>query len=377
MKAPEPAYLVRRIGDTLIAADETFSQFYQIEPAEELETRPIPQLEGIDPPDEPYFSLNPLVGQDSPHLYMLGIPYSGGSGMEGSKVAGFEQSLRAESWKKVMYPALTQSRISGLYDIGSGQRLLESVMMQDLGTCQTDDTDSSYSKGLNSALVYTEREEALLCCIGGDHSITYSILKSILSRSNARIILVQFDAHHDCGVDAIHQNEMHHANFVRHLLTEDGIVAVVQIGLRGLRSVDQMYKHPKLVQIPAEQMTPERVRTTLLDIQHKFQAEAAYLSFDLDCLDPGSFPYVDFPISGGPSWFNTRNCVVAALESSLPYVGFDMVEGQEAESDERIPGQYEMALRMLTYMMDGMHRNYLRHGKDALRVSQALEGTRR
>lgn len=100
MKAPEPVYLVRRIGDTLIAADETFSQFYQIEPAEELETRPIPQLDGIDPPDEPYFSLKPLVGQDSPHLYMLGIPYSGGSGMEGSKVAGFEQSLRAESWKR-------------------------------------------------------------------------------------------------------------------------------------------------------------------------------------------------------------------------------------------------------------------------------------
>lgn len=37
MTTSEPAYLVRRIADTWIAADETFSQFYELEPAKELE----------------------------------------------------------------------------------------------------------------------------------------------------------------------------------------------------------------------------------------------------------------------------------------------------------------------------------------------------
>lgn len=366
MKDLEPVYLVRRLGDALIAADKSFSQFYQIEPAEELEPRLVPQLAGIAPPVVPFFSLEPLVSHVSPCLYILGIPYAGGTSMEESKVGEFEQSLRAESWKKVLYPALTESRLSGLTDIGNGQRLLEFIAMQDLGSCVPceHEGDYFYMEGLRSALHYTQAEKALLCCIGGDHSITYSILKSMLSQTSGKIILVQFDAHHDCGVDAIHQEQVNHANFVRHLLEEDNIAAIVQIGLRGLRSLDQMYSHPKLIQISAEQMTPERVRTVLAETQQTHQAEAAYLSFDLDCLDPGSFPYVDFPISGGPTWFNTRDCVVSALESPLPFVGFDMVEGQGVEHEVQIPGQYEIALRMLTYMMDGMYRNWERHRND-------------
>ncbi|WP_337034916.1 arginase family protein [Paenibacillus illinoisensis] len=359
MKTSEPAYLVRRIGDLWIAADETFSQFYEVEPVKELEPRTPPDLPGVEPPEVPFFLYETLCGYEAPRLCIVGIPYSGGTSMGNSTVAGFERTLRAESWKKVLYPSLKQTANSGLFDIGSGTHLLENVFLEDLGTCITGeaDTDTSYRRGLVSALDHARDQQALLCSIGGDHSITLAVLQTMLKDADERVVLVQFDAHHDCGVDAVHQEQPSHSNFVRHLL-EDGIVAaVVQIGLRGLRAADQMYRHPGLVQISAEQMTPEKVRSVLNDVHERFNVSSAYLTFDLDCLDPGSFPYVDFPIAGGPTWQNVRDCVQAALEAPISYVGMDLVEGQGMQPDKPIPGQYELALRMLAHMMDGIDRN--------------------
>jgi|GEM_PF-1435324 len=360
MKHSEPAYLVRRIGDTWIAADETFDQFYELEPEHTLEPRFPPDLPGVEPPEVPFFLYEPLKEQ-APKLCILGIPYSGGTSLENSSVSGFVHALRAESYKKVLYPSLKGSGNSGLYDIGNGTRLLEDVVMQDWGWCLMEEADNHaelpYSRGITSALERSREHQALLCCLGGDHSITQGVLQRMPKARGSRRVLVQFDAHHDCGIDAIHQDLPSHSNFVRHLLEDGTVEAVVQIGLRGLRSADQMYKHPGLMQISAEQMTPEKVSGILNEVRERYDIDSAYLTFDLDCLDPGEFPYVDFPIGGGPTWQNIRNCVIAALDAPLPYLGMDMVEGQGVSSDRNIPGQYELALRMLAYMLDGMDRN--------------------
>lgn len=60
MKTSEPAYLIRRIADTWIAADETFSQFYELEHAEELEPRCPPELPGVESAQAPFFCTDPF-----------------------------------------------------------------------------------------------------------------------------------------------------------------------------------------------------------------------------------------------------------------------------------------------------------------------------
>ncbi|WP_405142942.1 arginase family protein [Paenibacillus sp. FSL H7-0942] len=375
MKTSEPAYLVRRIADAWIAADETFSQFYELEPAKELEPQRPPDLPGVEPAEAPFFLYEPLIGHGAPQLGILGIPHSGGTSMLNSSVAGLAHALRVESWKKVIYPSLQESGNSSLYDIGSGRRLLESVAMQDWGTCLMNeaeaDTAVPYQKGLAAALDHALDQQALLCCIGGDHSITHAVLQMMAKATGSRRVLVQFDAHHDCGIDAIHQEHPSHSNFVRHLLEQGTVAAVVQIGLRGLRSADQMYSHSGLIQISAEHMTPERVSHVLNEVRQKYDVDSAYLTFDLDSLDPGSFPFVDFPIAAGPTWQNIRDCVTAALEVPIAYQGMDMVEGQGVQSDRHIPGQYELALRMLAYMVDGIDRNRRRFkNSSSIRVAR-------
>ncbi|WP_427182245.1 arginase family protein [Paenibacillus sp. TC-CSREp1] len=373
MKTSEPAYLIRRIAHTWIAADETFSQFYELEHAEELEPRCPPELPGVESAQAPFFLYRPLSGHEVPRLAILGIPYSGGTSIRHSSVGEFVHALREESWKKVIYPSLSQGGNSSLYDIGNGKKLLHTASIQDWGTCMMGEqsldghlpiegeTLYPYQRGLEAALHQAMHQQTRLCCIGGDHSITYEVLRRMSEISGNRTMLVQFDAHHDCGIDAIYQENPSHSNFVRHLLEQGTVAAVVQIGLRGLRSAEQMYRHPGLIQISAEQMNPDRVSQVLNEVRQRYGADSAYLTFDLDSLDPGSFPYVDFPIAGGPTWQNIRDCVTAALEVPILYQGMDMVEGQGVQADHRIPGHYEMALRMLVYMLDGMDRNQRQH----------------
>ena len=181
MKTSEPAYLVRRIADAWIAADETFSQFYELEPRKSWSHNAPRICRGWNLRKRLFFLYEPLIGHRAPQLGILGIPHSGGTSMLNSSVAGLAHALRVESWKKVIYPSLQESGNSSLYDIGSGRRLLESVTMQDWGTClmneEETDTAVPYQKGLAAALDHALDQQALLCCIGGDHSITHAVLQ--------------------------------------------------------------------------------------------------------------------------------------------------------------------------------------------------------
>lgn len=356
-----PYYLMQRLGESWVAADEGFTQFYEVQPDSWNKDRDTPILPGVRHPLIPYFKFRPLLGQPKPNFYLLGIPYTGGTSIHDSSVGLFEDSLRAESWKRTVYPAFVSPYTSGLYDIGTDRRLMQGVILQDLGSCVKEhfisDESGVSSPGVSEAVKLSVTEQAGLYSIGGDHSITHSLLSAFVEQMNKPIILIEFDAHHDCGIDALHHDRIHHANFVRHLLARDEIAAVVQLGLRGIRSVDQMYTHDKLIQISGERMEPQTIQRILSELRMNYPEAVAYLSFDMDCLDPGTFPYVDFPLSGGPSWPVVLQAVETVLRSDLYFIGGDLVEGQGVAASDRVPGQMELALRLMVHMLEGLHQN--------------------
>ena len=96
--------------------------------------------------------------------------------------------------------------------------------------------------------------------IGGDHSLTYAAVKALAEQCGHRVLLVQFDAHHDCGPDPFALEHLDHSNFVYHLLQSDVVCGVVQVGLRGLRSPSQMVWEERVKQIPAEQIAAQTTR---------------------------------------------------------------------------------------------------------------------
>jgi agmatinase len=165
-----------------------------------------------------------------------------------------------------------------------------------------------------------------LVAIGGEHGITLALLRA-LARRHGPLALVQFDAHVDTWPDSFGQPYGHGSVFY-HAINE-GLVdprRMVQVGIRSpvQKEVYEWTLAKGIAVIGAEEVhgaTPaaisERVRSIL-------GAHPAYLSFDIDALDPAFAPGTGTPEIGGLcSW--QAQAVLRRLDGTN-FVGMDVVE---------------------------------------------------
>jgi len=149
--------------------------------------------------------------------------------------------------------------------------------------------------------------------LGGDHSITYPILKSI-AKAHQGVSILHFDAHGDL-YDELDGNKFSHAcPFAR--IMEDGLAKhLTQVGIR------TMTQHQK------EQANRFDVRVIQMkDWQPNLDlhlADPVYLTFDIDVLDPAFAPGVSHHEPGG---FTTREALNMIQSLNLDIIGCDLVE---------------------------------------------------
>ena len=164
-------------------------------------------------------------------------------------------------------------------------------------------------------------------CIGGDHSMVLAELRAAAA-AHGRLALVHLDAHADVW-DAYYGARYFHGTVFRRA-AEEGLVdpaASVQAGMRGtLYGADDEREPGRLgyEAIPwaeLEAMTPaeygDRVRARVGD-------RPAFLSFDIDFVDPAFAPGTGTPEVGGP----TSGQALAYLRAlhGIDFRGFDCVE---------------------------------------------------
>ncbi len=164
-------------------------------------------------------------------------------------------------------------------------------------------------------------------CIGGDHSIVLAELRAAAA-THGPLALVHLDAHADVW-DAYYGARYFHGTVFRRA-AEEGLVdpaASVQAGMRGtLYGADDEREPARLgyAAIPwaeLEQMTPaeygDRVRARVGD-------RPAFLSFDIDFVDPAFAPGTGTPEVGGP----TSSQALAYLRAlhGIDFRAFDCVE---------------------------------------------------
>jgi agmatinase len=163
--------------------------------------------------------------------------------------------------------------------------------------------------------------------VGGDHGITLPILRA-LGRTSEPLGVLQIDAHHDTH-DELYGVRDNHATAMRRAV-EEGIVdprRVVQLGLRGsLYAPDEMEwaRAQGFTEIGAEaflelgpQRTAELVRETLRD-------GPAYLTLDIDGLDPTVAPGTGVPEPGGLGYNDCLNVLRGVAGTN--FVGADLTE---------------------------------------------------
>ncbi|MEM7423483.1 MAG: agmatinase [Pseudomonadota bacterium] len=154
--------------------------------------------------------------------------------------------------------------------------------------------------------------------LGGDHFVTYPILKAHAKR-HGPVALLQFDSHSDTWRDD--GKRIDHGTMFFHG-TNEGIIDPahsVQIGIRsgnpeshGFTVLDADY----MIERPVEEIVARIARVT--------DGRPVYLTFDIDCLDPSAAPGTGTPVCGGPS-FQRAERILTGL-TGLDIVGADVVE---------------------------------------------------
>jgi len=149
--------------------------------------------------------------------------------------------------------------------------------------------------------------------LGGDHSITYPIVKAF-ARHYHELTIFHFDAHPDL-YDEFEGNRLSHAcPFAR--IMEAGLAKrLVQVGIR------TMVGHQRE---QAERFGVEVVEMRSLPAHDRLQAAGpVYISFDMDVLDPAFAPGVSHREPGGMS---VREAIAHLHAIQGEIVGADVVE---------------------------------------------------
>ena len=159
---------------------------------------------------------------------------------------------------------------------------------------------------------------AYLLSLGGDHYVTWPLLKAHAEK-HGPLALIQFDAHQDTWEDE--EDVIDHGSFVTRAV-KDGIIdpdKSIQIGIRTHAPED--YGIEIIYGDEVEEMSTEAIAN---QIKQRVGSGPAYLTFDIDCLDPAYAPGTGTPVAGGPS--SAKMLGVLRKLGSLNIVGSDVVE---------------------------------------------------
>jgi arginase len=154
--------------------------------------------------------------------------------------------------------------------------------------------------------------------LGGDHSITYPIIKAFAPRYE-KLTIVHFDAHSDL-YDEYEGSRVSHACPFARIMEERLAARLVQIGIRTLN------RHQRE---QAEKFGVEIVQMAGLPAYDRLKIDGAvYISFDMDVLDPAFAPGVSHREPGGMS---VREAIAHLHAVAGEIVGADMVEYNPAQ----------------------------------------------
>ena len=161
---------------------------------------------------------------------------------------------------------------------------------------------------------------------GGDHSITYPIVRAI--GKERPVAIVHFDAHSDT-VGEVRGSKFHHG-CPFYLGVEEGYMVpekIIQIGIRGTQNFADQWDYPKekgFRVVFIEEVYELGLPGVIKEIHRVVGDMPVYLSFDIDAIDPAFAPGTGTPEIGGllsrEAQILLRGC------EGLDIVGADLVE---------------------------------------------------
>lgn len=236
-------------------------------------------------------------------IVLFGAPFdSTTSNRPGARFAS--RVMRAESWGLESYSPYLDLDLA---EIGR--------------VCDLGDLELSFGDPKPALAQIEKTAEAILndgklpCMIGGEHLVTLGAVRAA-AKKHPGLAVVHLDAHTDLRPQYLGA-ELSHATVMRRVYELLGERSLFQFGIRSGEREEFLFAR-------------EHLHTRLYDLQgietlaDALAGRPAYLSIDLDVLDPSVFPGTGTPEPGGVSF--------AELQAAIPHfgalniVGFDLVE---------------------------------------------------
>ena len=195
----------------------------------------------------------------------------------------------------------------------SGVNLEEETIIVDLGDLEVSGSFWDVFAKIERQIEEILEKGAVPVVMGGDHSLSYPIVKAFAPKYDSLDIL-HFDAHPDL-YDELYGDRYSHACPFARIIEEGHVANLVQVGIRAATG-----QHRTMARKHGVRM---------IEMNNIDQAMALnfsnplYISFDMDVLDPAFAPGVSHHEAGGLS---TRQAIdmLHALKGTI--VGLDVVE---------------------------------------------------
>jgi agmatinase len=246
---------------------------------------------------------------------IVGLPFDGGTSFRPGARFGPE-AIRSAS--VLLRP----------YDPAIGAEVLTALQIVDAGDVPPDPGPAERTiAGLAEGLGRIVNSGATSLCLGGDHTVALAELRAVAARHGPPA-LVLLDSHPDTWDSYGEERYFHGTPFRR--AVEEGVVDPSRSVMAGMRG--PVYSEEDLT--AAEDFGFDVIRGPELRgmepaaysqrVRERVGDGPAFLSFDVDFVDPAFAPATGTPEPGGPSSADALELVRSL--TGISFVGFDVVE---------------------------------------------------
>ncbi|QIE44258.1 agmatinase [Pseudohalocynthiibacter aestuariivivens] len=214
------------------------------------------------------------------------------------------------------------------FNMATGAAPFAKMQVADIGDVAINTFDLKKTVDIITA-AYDEilRHDTVPLTLGGDHTLTYPVLRSI-AKKHGPVALIHIDAHSDTNDEMFGERIAHGTPFRR--AVEDGLLLndkVFQIGLRGTGYAPDDFdwgREQGFTVVQAEECWHKSMTPLMADIRAQIGDAPVYLTYDIDSLDPAFAPGTGTVEIGGLTTMQALEIVRGC--KGLNVVGADLVE---------------------------------------------------
>ena len=206
------------------------------------------------------------------------------------------------------------------YDADRRKWILSGKMITDAGDVPIEPLSLENNwRSITRAVTSILDANAIPAVLGGDHSITYPVVKAFEGQP---LHYVHFDTHADC--DRVFESNFTHGSPVLHVMENGRAESVTLVGIRGLTNSphDVSWIQEQGVTIITARELRNKLSQPNPDL---FNEGNYYVSLDIDFFDPSAAPGTGTPEPGG-LFFPDFSDVVHLIAERGNIIGFDVVE---------------------------------------------------